>query len=117
MIAHGVVADVDAHLLGEPAVVGGVRGCLPRHTELGQRAAGHAACAARQLAAQRAVIKLIHAKTPAIIQKHYDHIFFYLLCVGCCPETKLVFCKQTTRTCVVFFLSFMFFHVSDDDAV
>lgn len=76
MIAHGVVADVDAHLLGEPAVVGGVRGCLPRHTELGQRAAGHAACAARQLAAQRAVIKLIHAKTPAIIQKHYDHIFF-----------------------------------------
>lgn len=64
MVLYGVVADVDAHLLGESSVVGRVGGCLPRDAELGQRAARHARRTRCQRRTQLAVVKLIHGQTP-----------------------------------------------------
>lgn len=63
MIVYRVVAYLNTHLLGEPAVVRGVRGRLPRHAQLGQRPTRHARRPLRQLRAQGAVIELIHFQT------------------------------------------------------
>lgn len=61
VVTDGIVADVYAHLFGEATVVGGIRGGLPRHAQLGQRSPRHARRASRQLAAKRSVVELLDA--------------------------------------------------------
>lgn len=63
MISHSIVTNVDTHLLSETTIVGGVGGSLPRHTQLGERSAGHTRSPGRQRRTQSTVVKLIYAQS------------------------------------------------------